>query len=65
MPKQKTRKAVKKRFKITKNGKVLRQSSHSRHRKSHKSKRQINRQKQTRKLTGKIAIKIKKALGKG
>jgi large subunit ribosomal protein L35 len=65
MPKMKTKKSIKKRFKVTKTGKVLRKSSHSRHRKSHKSKRQIKRQNQPRKITGRMAVKIKKALGKG
>lgn len=39
MPKQKTRKIIAKRFKITAGGKVLRGHQQSRHRMSHKSKR--------------------------
>jgi large subunit ribosomal protein L35 len=44
MPKQKTRKAVSKRFRVTKNGKVLRTTANRRHMatgKSRKRKRQL------------------------
>ena len=39
MPKQKTRKTILKRFKITGSGKIMRGHQQSRHRMSHKSKR--------------------------
>lgn len=41
MPKQKTKKSLSKRFKITAGGKVIRGHQAGRHRKSHKSKRRI------------------------
>ena len=45
MPKQKTKKAVTKRFKITSGGKVMHGHQMGGHRKSHKSKTAINRHK--------------------
>jgi len=62
MPKQKTRKSVKKRFKITKTGKVLRRGTHIRHLKANESKRKTRRKKGMKKVKGKMAKKIKKAL---
>lgn len=41
MPKQKTRKTISKRFKVTANGKLLRGHQASRHRRARKSKRRI------------------------
>lgn len=64
MPKQKTRKSVANRFRITKKGKVLRRQSFRRHlntKKSSKKKRRLGKNVLTKKT---YAKKIKKALGK-
>ncbi|OGM19838.1 50S ribosomal protein L35 [Candidatus Woesebacteria bacterium RIFCSPLOWO2_01_FULL_37_19] len=64
MPKQKTRKSITKRFRITKKGKVLRSQGFRRHlnaKKSSKRKRRLGRIVETKKV---YAKKIKKALGK-
>ena len=63
MPKQKTRKSVQKRFKITKTGKVMRRGACGRHLNAKKSKKRLRRQKVPKQITGRIAIKIKKVLG--
>lgn len=63
MPKQKTRKSVKKRFKVTKSGKVLRRKGFRRHlnvKKSAKKKRQGKKMVETNKS---YAKRVKKALG--
>ena len=52
MPKIKTRKMALKRFKLTKKGKVLRGSQYSRHRRAHKSKRQIRRYSHSKEVLG-------------
>ncbi len=65
MPKQKTRKSVTRRFRITKTGKVLRRRSFARHlneKKTSSRKRALRRTVETKKT---YAKKIKKALGKG
>ena len=65
MPKQKTRKSVTRRFRVTKTGKVLRRRSFARHlneKKSSSRKRALRRTVNTKKT---YAKKIKKALGKG
>lgn len=62
MPKQKTRKSISKRFKLTKTGKILRRTIGIRHLKASKSKRQSRRQKAVNYVTGKIAQKLKKIL---
>ena len=65
MPKQKTRKSVVKRFRVTKTGKVMRRRSFARHlneKKSSSRKRALKRTVQTKKG---YAKRIKKALGKG
>ncbi len=64
MNKQKTRKSVSKRFKITKTGKVLHRASYSRHLKANKSKSNLRGKKIMRKLKGKYKKKIKKMIGK-
>ncbi|OGK18359.1 hypothetical protein A3G67_03640 [Candidatus Roizmanbacteria bacterium RIFCSPLOWO2_12_FULL_40_12] len=64
MGKQRTRKSAKKRFKLTKKGKVLHRSHYLRHLRSSKSKRRIRRLKQVKQTVGKHATKIKKMLGK-
>lgn len=60
--KQKTKKAVAKRFKITKTGKVLHRSQYSSHLKFKKSKNRIRRQKEPAQLLGLQAKKIKRLL---
>jgi large subunit ribosomal protein L35 len=63
MPKQKTKKIISKRFRITKNGKVLRSQGFRRHlnaKKSSKRKRRLGRTITTHKFH---AGKIKKLLG--
>lgn len=60
--KQKTKKSVLKRFKVTKTGKVLHRSSFSRHLRSSKSASQLRRHKQTKSMTGPRARKIKRLL---
>jgi large subunit ribosomal protein L35 len=60
--KQKTRKIVMKRFKITGTGKVLRRSPYMRHLRRKKSKKLIRRYRQYQEVTGKIATKIKAML---
>ena len=61
--KMKVKKSVRKRFKVTKTGKVLRGRQYGRHLKIHKSKSIIRRYKVPAKLRGKVAKKIKKMLG--
>lgn len=63
MPKIKTRKSLVKRFRITKNGKILRRQSFRRHLKSHKSKKQLKNLKKTVQLRGYYAKKIHKVTG--
>ena len=63
MPKQKTRRAVLKRFKITSTGKVLRRAQNMRHLRRKKSKKTIRRYNVPKQVTGKFAKKIKRMLG--
>jgi len=60
----KIRKSVRNRFKITKNGKVLRDSSFKRHLRRKKTKKQLRRLKDRKAVTGRWARKVKKLLGK-
>ena len=65
MPKQKTRKSVTRRFRVTKTGKVMRRRSFARHlneKKSSSRKRSLKKVVQTKKS---YAKRIKKALGVG
>lgn len=62
--KLKTKKAVAKRFKITKTGKVMFGHQYGSHLKLHKSKRRLRRQKEPGVLKGEFAKKIKRMLGK-
>jgi large subunit ribosomal protein L35 len=64
MRKKKIKKSVAKRFKVTKTGKVLFSHQYGGHKKLHKSKSRIRRQKETGILKGRFAKKIKKMLGK-
>lgn len=61
--KKKIKASVSKRFKVTKNGKVLFSHQYASHKKLHKSKGRIRRQQEPGELTGKFAQKIKKMLG--
>jgi len=62
--KQKTRKSVAKRFKVTKTGKILHRRQGGRHLKIHKTKRRLRRLKQMSEVKGTFKRKIKKMLGK-
>lgn len=61
--KQKTRKGVKKRFKITATGKVMRRVQNSRHRRRNKSKKARRKYRGYVEVKGKQAKKIKQMLG--
>lgn len=63
--KQKTRKSVMKRFKITATGKVMMRQHNIRHRKSHKSKKAIRSGKVPLQVSGAFAKKIKKMMLRG
>jgi large subunit ribosomal protein L35 len=62
--KQKTRKSIARRFKITKTGKILRRGSHIRHLRRKKKKGQVRAQKKPKELKGVWKRKVKKLLGK-
>lgn len=61
--KQKTRKSLAKRVKITATGKVIRRTQNMRHLRRHKSKAQIRRMKATKFVTGRARKKIMRMLG--
>jgi large subunit ribosomal protein L35 len=61
--KSRTRKSAAKRFKVTKNGKVLHRSINLRHLRTVKGKRNQRRLKTVKELGGKFASKVKKMLG--
>lgn len=61
--KQKTRKGVAKRFKITATGKVLRRTQNMRHLRRKKSKKAIRAYRKPIEVQGKWAKKIKRMLG--
>lgn len=61
--KQKTRKGVAKRFKITASGKVLRRSQNMRHLRRKKSKKAIRAYRVPVAITGRWARRIKQMLG--
>ncbi len=63
--KVKTHKGASKRFKVTKNGKVLHRSHYLRHLRFNKSKKRIRRLKTVKQTVGEFAIKIRKLLGQG
>lgn len=63
--KQKTRKSVAKRFKVTASGKVLHRVQGMRHLRRKKSKKAIRGYRIPREITGRFAIKIKQMLGVG
>ena len=63
MPKQKTKKSLTKRFRITKSGKVVRRQAFKGHLKVSKSKKRIRNLKKSVKLNDIYAKKVKKFLG--
>lgn len=64
MAKQKTRKGVAKRFKVTKTGKVLRGRQYGRHLRRKKSKSAKRRHAEPGLVKGKFAKKIKRMIGR-
>ena len=60
--KQKTRKIVMKRFKLTATGKILRRTQNMRHLRARKSAKQIRRYRVYHEVTGKIAKAIRRML---
>lgn len=61
--KKKIKRSIARRFKVTKNGKVMFEHQYGSHKKLNKSKRRLRRQKEPAQLTGKFAQNIKKMLG--
>jgi ribosomal protein L35 len=64
MSKVKTKKSLTNRLKVTKNGKVLRRQSFRRHLKASKSSKQLRGLKRTLNVTGYLARKVRKVVGK-
>ncbi|HKZ35511.1 MAG TPA: 50S ribosomal protein L35 [Patescibacteria group bacterium] len=66
MPKNKikTRKAVAKRFKLTKGGKLMRRGAQNRHLKANRSKRNARRSKVLKEIPHNVAKKLIRLLGK-
>jgi len=62
--KLKPRTSVAKRFKLTAGGKIIRRGSQNRHLKANRSKRNTRRSNVPKQVINKMAIKIKKMLGK-
>lgn len=62
MAKQKTRKSVSKRIKVSATGKILHRGNFSRHLRASKSGSQLRRQKQTKIIVGKRARRIRRML---
>ena len=63
MYKLKIKRSIKRRFKVTKTGKVLRGSQMRSHLRSKKSKGTLRAQKEVKQLTGTFAKKVKQMLG--
>ncbi len=61
--KQKTRKIVTKRFKITGSGKIMRRTQNMRHLRRNKSAKQIRRYRLYHEVTGTLAKQIRRMLG--
>ena len=64
MPKMKTRKSIVRRFRITKNGIVLRRQAFRRHLKASKSHKRLANLKRPKRVTGFYAKKLRKVMGK-
>jgi large subunit ribosomal protein L35 len=60
--KQKTRKSVSRRFKISATGKVIRRVAFGRHLRRKKSAAQLRGYRQTKQVTGKIARRVKRLM---
>ena len=60
----KTRKAIAKRFKLTKGGKLMRRGAQNRHLKANRSKRNARRSKVLKEIPQNVAKKLKRLLGK-
>mgnify|MGYP006441854535 FL=1 len=65
MPKMKTRRAVKKRFKITANGKVMHKSNNKSHILTKKNRNRKRQLREYNKLTGEEKKRVKKMLPYG
>lgn len=63
MNKHRTKKAIAKRFKVTKNGKLLHRSNGLRHLRTNKSKKTLRSLKTMKEMTGVPGKKVKKMLG--
>ena len=63
MTKQKSRKSLTRRVKVTKTGKIKHRTQNMRHLRRNKSKAQIRRMKSAKFLTGGVRKKIKRMLG--
>lgn len=63
MPKQKTKKIITKRIRVTKRGKLMRRQGFRRHLKASKSAKRLRNLKKVKQLTGPLAKKIRKVLG--
>lgn len=63
MAKQKTRKVVAKRFKVTATGKIMRRRQNSRHLRVNKSKKAIRKYRVPVEVKGAMARKIRRMLG--
>ena len=63
MYKLKIKRSVKRRFKVTKTGKVLRGSQMRSHLRSNKSKGTLRAQKEVKQVQGKFAKKVRQMLG--
>ena len=63
MPKQKSRKSLTNRIKVTKNGKLLRRQSFRRHLKAGKSHKRLSYLKRQVEVVGFYAKKLRKAMG--
>lgn len=64
MPKMKVRNSITKRFKITKNGKVMRRQSFRRHLKAGKSQNRLRNLKRIVELDKNLSKRIRRAVGK-
>lgn len=62
--KLKARTSVSKRFKLTAGGKIMRRGAQNRHLKANRSKKNTRRSNVPKQITNKMAIKIKKMLGR-
>ncbi len=63
MPKMKISKSVRDRFKVTKNGKIIRRKIGQRHLKAHKRRTNLRRGKEPIQVRGPLEKKLKKLLG--